>query len=873
MRSLAMLGILLIPLSFWSHATGQEAADKQMDEIVVVGSGVGVSLDEIESQALPIDVVGEAELGAAGQFTTASMLSNQPAFIGSAENTEAFDARADLNLRGVGSVYTLVLVNGKRFSINGPANVNAIPAAAVERVEILKAGASSVYGADAVAGVVNFVLKDSYDGIGADIRFGSVDSWEMEQYTLHFGGTGPKSSFFALADYYTNTELSGYDRFSFISNDRRPLGGFDGRSSFQNPGRVIFDDGSPNLMLDLDRFDVGGYSTDPADYVPFNDRFRHDRAAPCRDTTCRGNAAFAPHDRFSLVFNGSYDITEDTDVSVSTMYYESNTRFSFGNKTGLVRVPAENFWNPFGEDVSVAWRPMPLRNDAGPLGGVASSDWSSTFGGLDLRHKLSSRFDLLVSAHGLQQRDDFTQPNEIIIPALEASLAQTGPESINVFCFACTPAEAFIQQGIGHTLFERSQWTLYELDARITGDLFDAPAGPIRLVAGLASRTEEYTLEADRLSQSGVLMDTPTHSNQNFDRDVISLFAEARIPLLSSDNAANEPRAEVSVALRYEDYSDFGGTFNPLLSARFFLIPETLVLRGSWNESFRAPLLDDLNANQDIVEAVYPDPQLPGTPLVDVQVLVGGNPELESEDGETLSLGLVYTPPAVPGLFLSFDWWQLQQSNVITEPSPLAILNGEVPGVVQRGDGIGAGGEDIIIEATLFNLAGRDVDGLDFSARYSTEILNGAILDLDFATTYYLGFKADIADGEGLQEEVGTFSPVFGPLPDFRALGTAQVTKGPISGTFQVNWISGFEDEAFSFTGDGDVGSTLYLDLQTRYELGGNWGPFKEGTSLAIGVENVMDEEPQFIRSANFFDPTLYDIRQRWWYISFASRF
>jgi len=241
-----------------------------IEEIVVVGSAVGVDLDEVESQALPINIITAAQIDAAGQFTTRDLLANQPSFVGSSESTDAGGELADLNLRGVGSNYTLVLVNGKRFSVNGPANVNAIPASAIERVEILKAGASSVYGADAVAGVVNFVLKDSFDGVGVNARTGSADGWDFENYSVFLGGESVDSSFFAAVDYYSNTELSGIDRFDFISNDRRALGGFDGRSTFQNPGRVIFDDGRPDMILDLGMFGVGEGSSDPQDYVAFD---------------------------------------------------------------------------------------------------------------------------------------------------------------------------------------------------------------------------------------------------------------------------------------------------------------------------------------------------------------------------------------------------------------------------------------------------------------------------------------------------------------------------------------------------------------------------------------------------------------------------
>lgn len=850
-------------------AGGAYAQDDDVDQIIVVGSSIGVSIEEAESQALPIDVLGADQLEGIGQFTVGDILRNQPAFSGgNGQNVGDGETQSFVNLRGVGPQYTLTLIDGKRFSVNGPGNVTMIPPAALERVEVLKAGASSIYGSDAVAGVVNFVLKDNQDGVGLNARYGSADGWEFQNYTFSFGGGDDQSSFFFLADYYTNPELSGFDRFDLISNDRRSLGGRDFRSTFQNPGRVTLGDGS-NVILDYNRFGPGQGSQNPADYRPFDfENDRHDRADPCRDggAVCRGNQAFAPTDRYSVVFNGKHEFSDRTTMRANFMFHRIDTTEISGVSTFNVDVPAGNFWNPFGEEVRVAFRPFG-GGELNNVGGVNDQRLDALRGAVTVDHELSDRFMLSVSGNAFHQNIEDNRPNIYISDAVVNSLALDGPESINVFCNRCNTSEQYA--GILHNRRRNDISDLYTFDARVNGSAFSLPGGDVEIVAGMNWRREEFEIRPDPLFAAGALEDSSSPQPQELSRSVLAGFAEARIPILAPAAGSSEPRVELGVALRYEDFSDVGGTFDPLVSARAFIIPDELLVRASWNTSFRAPQLEDLAGAQDFAELNLIDPLNPQLDSVDVQGITGGNPDLEPEDAETISVGVVYTPEAVPGLFISADWWRLEQSNVILAPDPQAVLSGIVPGNVLRGTGIGSGGENIIVEAFLINVANREIEGIDFAINYAAPITDSIDGRINFGGTYTRKFDAEIGNGDGFQELGGTANLVFGALPQLRLVSQAALETGPVTGLVEFTYISGYDD---TLVEDFRVDSTLYVDLQGTYRFDEGLGPFKNA-ALTLGVENVGDVQPPFIPRFNFFSQSLNDIRGRWWYASLGVNF
>ncbi|MEM0953079.1 MAG: TonB-dependent receptor [Pseudomonadota bacterium] len=846
-----------------------------MEEIVVVGSSIGVSEAAIETQALPIDVLGEVDLQQSGAFNVGDIMKNQPAFSGfNGQNIGDGSSQQNLNLRGIGPQYSLSLVDGQRFSVNGPANVNMIPAAALKRVEVLKAGASSIYGSDAVAGVVNFVMKDYQDGAALGIRYGEADNWDFENYTFSYGAGDEDASFFFLADWYSNPELRGVDRFEFISNDRRPLGGFDGRSPNQNPAQILVP-GQGSLILDYDRIGRGEFSLDPADYRPFDfERDAHDRADPCRDggAECRGQTAYSETDQYTLLLSGKVKLGENTRLRGNIMHHEIETLFVGGVSTAFLQVPATNYWNPFGRTVFAQWRPFG-GDRFNNVGALNEETLTASRGSFTLDHDLNDKFTLTVSGNAFSQEIDQDRPTAYLIEPLEASLALTGPESINVFCNFCNTDAQY--EGIVRTRsFERDS-ELFTADARITGSLFSTNSGDVQVVAGLNWRSEEFQFKPDALVSAGAFLDTSPAQPEDLDRQVWAGFLEARIPLLGTVGAADDPRMELGLAVRYEDFDDVGSTTDPLISVKYQLIPDQLAFRGSWNTSFRAPPLENLAGAQSFAELRLVDNTLPGSPIVDVQGITGGNPDLAPEEAETLSLGLILTPTAIDGLRISVDWWQLEQTDLILAPQAQAVLDGLLPGNVFRGPGIGTGGENIIVETILINAGERNYEGIDAAINYNRMIADTFDLGISLATTYTLSVDATLTDGTVLDNLEGTANEVFGLTPQMRFLGTLSLGYGDFTASLQYNFIDEYDDLAADrFFGLEDVviDSQAYVDVQASYAFEQGLGLISRAV-VTLGIENITDEEPQFFPGGNDFDFSFNDIRQRMWYASLNVSF
>jgi len=844
--------------SEWTLAQDGES----LEEIVVVGSAIGINEQEVESQALSIQLVTSEQLETSGQFTVGDLLRTQPTFSGSSSQTIGDgEGRQYLNMRGIGEQYTLSLLNGRRFSVNGPANVAAIPFEAIDRIEVLKSGASAIYGSDAVAGVVNFVLKDTYDGIGFSTSYGSAeDDYSIQDHSIYFGGAGESSRFFALFNYYENEGLLGVDRAVTASNDQRALGGRDSRSSFQNPARVIFDDGT-ELILNTDEFGLGEGSMDPADYRAYDfERDGHDRAD-------WGTWALTPNTAVSAVLNTSIDLSSDAQLSADFLYNRWSTEVVFGTVTLFDEVPATNPYNPFGETVTVAWRPFGPPGIKGK-GWTQTRDIDSTSASVQYSQSLLNDLTLGISANAFRETAHTEVDADYLFQGLSDGLARTGPNALNPFCIQCNSAEQFA--GVIAGSQDELTSNLMEIDARIRGSMFQVASRDIQTNLGVTWREERFQSDPDQLLVDNLLADRGAQSKQNLDRTVTALFGEVQIPILPGDSGTDRPRVELGLAARYEDFSDFGETFDPLVSARA-AITDAFTVRGSWNTSFRAPSLQDITANQVNSEVVLFDPEVGD--FVEAIAVTGGNPDLEPEDAEQFNIGLVYQPPQLERLFFTVDWWNLEQTNVIAQPDPQAILLGEQPGTIRRGDDIGQGGEDLIVTAILTNIAGRELQGIDAIANYSTNFANEFTVDVRAALSYLLSFEADLLDGEGFQEQAGTRSSVFGGLPELKLVSGLTVARGAVAGTLEVSYVDSYEDPAFGpFPDPTSVDSVVYTDIFLQYEQD-LAGGIAESVTLGLGVENLTDETPPFVRRSNFFDRSLHDIRGRYWFVNFKVAF
>ena len=830
--------------------------ESKLQEIVVVGSSIAVRRDKVESGALPIQLITSAELAASGSGTVQDFMRREPVFFGNSGEIGRFSAASTLNLRGIGDQYTLTLVNGRRTGINGPANIAAIPFDAIERVEVLKADASAIYGSDAVAGVVNFVLKTKEDGFGASARYGdAAGGYDERQFSVYMGAEGERGSYFASVRHREQGALLNSQRPGTASNNQTALGGYDFRSTSSLPAPIILPSGEV-VIINTELFPVGTTSMDPGDYRPYDfDRDAHDRAAT-------GTTLLGGNESTSFVFSGELNLSGKTRLLGDFLLDSTKDHSVSGTPTFSVTVPASNYYNPFGVDVVARYRGLDV------LPSVYNNEADTRSGGLRLEHQLTERFELSAGANLTHIRQEEFIPTRYSTVGVLEAIARTTPDALNPFGNLANGPAQLLGVIVPIRNFDFSQ--LCEFDARISGRLFSLPSGDVRTVFGTAYRRESIHHAPDGLIRPGAggAMDQSEEEEIQLGRNVKSAFAEIRVPLLAPSGDMVESPLEFGLAARYERYSDFGSTFDPLTSLRWAVTPD-VALRASYNTSFRAPYLEDLIPNSTMQEADIRDPVT--SAVIDAAAIFGGNPDLKSESADTISVGTILTPRSAPGLFVSLDYYRLNQKDAIIAPDPQSIYDGTIPGTVIFQTDIGPGGEDVLIIAELTNVAKRRVSGLDYSSRYDRELGDGSALSLDLAAHYLLSFRSNVLDGQGFVSHVGTFGD-FGGLPKLRGTGGVSWSKGAYTLIGRANYVQGMHD-VFAPTDDFRVSSFLTADLAVRFDVGAGKIPGVRQTSLTVGVVNALNEEIPYSPGNSGYISSIHDVRGRAWYASMNVRF
>ncbi|ABQ69382.1 TonB-dependent receptor [Rhizorhabdus wittichii DC-6] len=869
LQVLAASTILTVGWAASAHAQAvgaapADAAHTADEEIVVVGSSLRVTEAKIARGTTPVQIVSAEEMQLSGQKAVADLVRTQPVFSGTSASAEGQGlGRSTLNLRGVGDQYTLSLVNGRRFAVNGAANVGIIPESAIERIEVLTSGASAIYGSDAVAGVVNIVLRKDADGVGGSVRYGEGTARLAErQVSAYIGSRGDNGGFILSVDHFERKGLRGKELPTGTNNLAR-FGGIDFRSDATNPGRIILPNGD-NVILNTDLFGPGTFSNNPASYRPFvYDRDAHDRWDG-------GIYAISPTKRTSLMFSGHRDLGPDTKLSLDVIANRTKDRYLTGSSVALIDVPANNPYNPFGVPASVAYRFSDYAD--GPynrgIGAIQAYRIDTLSSALTLEHSFSDKLRLSATANYFREESHLRIPNAYSAAGLAAAIARTGPDAFNAFCNRCNNDAQF--QGVLVGTYNDQTSELIDFDTRLTGSLMELGGGDLAFAVGAGYRHESYEVRPDQQLAQGLLIDQGLVSAQSLSRKVTSVFAELRAPVLEG--------LELQAAARYEHYSDFGGTFNPLVAAKWEAVPDQLIVRASYSTSFRAPFLQDLTSERTSSQVPVFDPVRNAT--VNAAAITGGNPNLDSEDAKTFSAGVVMTPEFARGLQVTIDWFRLKQNNLVIAPSPQSVIAGLAPGTVTRGPNVGGAGRDTLIEALKTNGANRTISGIDFAATYRTEFSDKGVLTLDLAGTRLLDFKVDMRDGSGLVEQAGSYSPLFGGLPKWKLVAGPTVKYGWFTTNLKVRHAGGYTDPDFFGIPPRKVGSVNYIDIAARIDLGDDGLALIPGGEFTIGATNLTNKLPPFVRSASLFfgdgaawDRGNFDISGRFVYASLGVRF
>ncbi len=739
----AGIAIALTPAFAMAQEQSADASTTTLDRIEITGSRIrSVDLET----AQPVFTVSSEAIKKSGLVSVGDILQNL-----SISGTQNFSKAAVLtsnseqggqyvNLYNLGENRTLVLVNGKRWtsSINGYTDLSTIPSALIDHIEVLKDGASAIYGSDAVAGVVNIILKKNFDGAEASVLYGQNARGDgaKTQYSLTLGATGERSSLVFGASYSKEDPVWAKDR-ELTRNTYGSNHVSSGLSATGPWGRFVDPESGDSMVLNhTGSYDGNGVGADSRDIANYHSGVNTDDRYNSIDQMMWNQGSTNK----SVFASGSYDITDNIKLSSTAMYSERESKrqiagyplSSDSQPNFPVYVDKDSYYNPLpGNDLSFYRRITELPR-------VTDSDVKNTH--FDV--SLEGAFD--VGSHGWNwdvgfnyNKYDVTQTStgNINLLALQKALGpsflnsqgvvQCGTPSApltygtNIGLGQCVPfnvlggpsastadALKYINSlGQATQRSENKIWT-----ANITGGLFDMPldAGEFAFAAGVEHREVSGYDYPDQASSNGFTTDLaaqPTEGRYQTNE----AYLEFMIPVLKDLPFAKE--LSFDVAGRYSNYDRFGNTTNTKYSFTWKPFDDLLV-RGTYGKGFRAPTLGDtfgggsqtFDSYLDPCDAVYGQRSNPivaahcgadglagdfrqtdnagvavdgpsGTQGIAPFQSGVGNSELEPEYSRTRTVGLVYSPSYVPGLDISVDWYRISISNVITAISAGYVLD------------------------------------------------------------------------------------------------------------------------------------------------------------------------------------------------------
>lgn len=822
--SIIVSATLALSGGFTATAYAAQGAEK-IERIEVTGSRIKRS--DMEGPS-PVQSIGRDDIENMGYDNLQQLLERMPVagngtFSTRGNNQDSTaNGSAAVSLRGLGADATLVLINGRRVSVsafaegitNSFVDINSIPVSAIERIDILKDGASAIYGSDAVAGVVNVILKKDIEGVELNLGYGGTDGPNYEETTasLVWGTSSEKSSASIIIDYFKNTSLSSNEMGSLGTANQAPYGGEDFRSSRGFPGYFYVDE-VKTIDPDCPADKATASGSCLFDYGPYG------YLSPASE-------------RIGAISQFEYRF-DNAITSFIEMAIQHNSSVAAGAPTPLdedagLTVPASHPNNPFGEDIAIGrYRTV----DAGARQWDIESDTLRLVAGL--RGEIN---DWSWEAAVQKGRSKSMQTGDRTQGWVRTDFLQQEIDAGSYNPFGGTFNDPEVIDRITTSLVRRGESHMTSFDANITGEAFDFGDGVVMMAAGIEYREEDVNDIPDDQFQRGLIFGTESVS-ASAEREQYAAYVEFSIPLSDS--------LELQLAGRYDDYSDFGNTTNPKIAFRWAPSDE-ITVRASWAQGFRAPSLAQIGLGPSQKSQFFVDTQRCEQTGLDCQALdynieFSGNPDLEAEESESWNIGFIWAPEADFGI--SVDIWSITQDNKIDEeefgPIYAAECGNQNSTICVRLPATGGASLGTIqkVHSTFKNLSSQEVSGIDISGNYNHSLDDLGLLKFNLEWAYQDKFEKDGRDYTG---EYG--------YPEHRWIFSTNWEIGQFNTNINISYVGEFEDTPdIDFDGNLDfdsntsrmVDSQILVDLQTSYHV-------TEFTKVSLGVNNLLDEEPPF---------------------------
>lgn len=842
--------------------------DSDDGTIVVTGS----RLARVGDGPTPVSVFNRSRIQETGATNVADVLNYFPqqSYGGLEQNNTGAGRFA--NLRGLGLGSTLVLINGRRtvtsaaVAAGNVLDLNTIPLAAVDRVEVLADSASAVYGADAVGGVINIVLRDvhrpQFDGYYGTAKDGGAET----RASLALGHRFGPLKVSVVLDLFDRNFLSGADRALTADQDFRRFGGTDNRSTTSNPGNVYTLDGSnlPGLNSAFAAIPVGntGIGLTPSDFAAT-------AGIQNRESLYRFTSIIPQTRRYGVTSQASYDLSNEV-TAFAELLYSDNTdvrRNSPPAAFGAV-VPASNPFNPFGVDVAVDYlfavdRPLFDRSTSkstravvGLKGNGRSIDW-----------ELSA---LSFNDHATDRNDSIFVDSAKIA----AALADPNPATaFNIFADGPGGSPAVVSSFLLPPTNDQFKSSAAQLSGFIRARVLELPGGTLQVLAGGEARREKIGF-----GLRSVGLDFPAKRTSE------AAFAEVSAPLVGPDMHVPLVRSlTLTGAARYDHYSDFGSTFNPQVGLQWELA-SALMLRGSYGTSFRPPSLFQLYQPAISFPSIAVDPRR-NNEVVPVTYSIGGNAELRPEESTSSSVGVVFRPATA--IRLEGTYWHIKQkSRFQASPAGLILANEQLfPDRFTRAEptpadtAAGVPGVLQAVDLSPLNFGRLTADGIDLTVSGRIPAWEG-IVDYNVSGTRVLTFDSVDFPNTPEASRLGLASPgPAGTVPKLRVVSNVGYEIGPFRASATARYRSGYDDADVGGVPNGrEIDAQTLVDIQVTIDLGKIAGSaFRPlvGAKLSLGAINLFDADVPFseVGGALGYDSSQADLRGRFLYASISKTF
>jgi outer membrane receptor protein involved in Fe transport len=938
--SFAALTIMAMSVSH--PAAAQDASATAVEAVVVTGSKI--ARKDADSVG-PLTTLTTKDIESTASSSIGDILQKLPdagvSYNSNGSQGTSFGA-SSISLRYLANTdgdadRTLVLVDGHRWvdatgarGIRDYVDLNTIPIGIIGSVEVLQDGASAIYGADAIAGVVNIHTRQGEDGLTLNAKYGNSEHGGGQEYAgyANWGAQLPHGSIFLSASYVKDLPILTRDR--ALTQTSLTAGLANLSTAPASPRGVYVLPGFSTAAAPITQ-NVGiTTATGPASY--------HAATLPGDyfDSDAQGVDATGGQERYGFYGRIVQQLTDNINMTVDALWNRrvssqilSPTSLSIGGTGGTFKgfaIPANQQYNPFGTAFTAAqaWSIGIFTNAVGNRGQFEDVDNYRFSVGFDGTLGVLSR-EFNWSLFGSFSRDDMRYRGTNNIDLEHVALGIGSPTTCAATA-GCVPINIFGQMDatqanyIRANQFETNSTQLFDLALDVNGKIVDLPAGPLAVAFGAEVRRNTGSDQPDTYANTlstgtGILplpattatttapTRTPTSNGSN---NVREAFIEVNIPLLTDMPLAKS--LELDAAGRYSDYDSVGGAATSKVGLGWRPI-EDLLLRATWSQGFRAPSLIELysgsrqtnlaGANTDPCNggaAAHPGlPGCAGIPSTYNQNLynsgllpetVSGNTKVQPETAETLSYGFAYKPNWLDGFSLTSDFYRVNIYNAISQPAVTtalqlcAVSGGSYCSIVSRDPN---SGQVLNFLSSYQNLNKIRTSGIDSTARYGFDTEIGhwdAVLNttfLDYFTTYApnpAGGAPIVTQAAGTSTAGTTPATARSTYPHWKGAASLGWSEDVWSVTWRGRYIGSTKDSAAPVlpatpVKNGEVSEIYYNDLQASYTLD------SQNMMFTAGINNLFDVMPpaSYANAPINFDIYTYDVTGRYFFVSVNKKF